>query len=167
MILTLQTEKELILASKSPARRKLLAKGFGIPFTVDPSGVDESLDVNDSLEEALIRLARKKARTVKGRHPGALVLGIDTMVLLGGQVLGKARDRDEARFMLESLNGKWHEVITALALNDDQVQTRVVKTRVKFRELEKWEIDHYLDSGEYRGKAGAYGIQGLAGIFVR
>ncbi|MFW9994810.1 MAG: Maf family protein [Candidatus Odinarchaeota archaeon] len=159
-------KKELVLASKSSARRELLEK-LGLNFTVDPSDIQESLDVN-SLEENILVLARKKALAVQERHPAKLIIGTDTVIRFRNKVLGKARDRDEAFGMLSALSGHWHEVITGIALVDGKnVQSRVVKTRVKFHQLKQAEIEDYLDSGEYIDKAAAYGIQGRASIFIQ
>ncbi|MHA2297877.1 MAG: Maf family protein [Candidatus Hodarchaeales archaeon] len=158
--------KELVLASRSPARRQLL-ENVGLKFIVDPSNIPESLDAN-TLEEGLVRLAKKKALSVQSRHADKIIIGTDTVVLFREKVLGKPKNRDEAFTMLSTLSGHWHEVITGITIVDgENIQTRVVKTRVKFRELDVTEIEDYLDSGEYIGKAAAYGIQGQASIFIQ
>jgi len=117
----------------------------------------------------VLRMAREKALACQ-RLPGntdCLVLGADTSVVLDGAIMGKPRDRGDARAMLQRLSGHQHEVMTGVALaGPTAVRERVVTTRVVFRRLAEDEIDAYLDSGEPYDKAGGYGIQGLGGVFV-
>lgn len=158
----------LILASASPRRRELLEQ-IGLRFTVQPVDVDETPRDGEAPDLYVLRMAREKAlacqRSSGNTH--ALVLGADTSVVFAGAIMGKPRDRDEARAMLQRLSGHEHEVMTGVALaGPTAVRERVVTTRVGFRRLMDDEIEAYLDSGEPNDKAGGYGIQGLGGIFV-
>ncbi len=158
----------LILASASPRRRELLGV-FGIDFQVRPADVDESVIGGETPADYTLRLAVAKAREVAGEYPDCFVLGSDTTVALGGDCLGKPGDVGEARDMLERLSGTVHEVLSAVALvhPDGAVATRLSTTHVDFAQLPaKW-IGDYIDSGEPMDKAGAYGIQGAAGVWVR
>ena len=159
----------LVLASASPRRLDLLAQIGLTPTLIDPAHIDES-PIRGEMPSALAkRLAGAKARATAARHPGALVLGADTVVACGRRILPKPADRDEARTCLDLLSGQRHTVFSAVALATptNQIHTRVVATKVTFKRLSEMEIIHYLDSGEWDGKAGGYAIQGLAGAFVR
>ncbi|QJA06959.1 septum formation inhibitor Maf [Thermosulfurimonas marina] len=157
----------LVLASKSPRRRELLSS-VGLSFEVFPAEVDESLPPGVSPEEAVKGLARRKAQAVAQRAGSeAAVLAADTLVVQAGRFLGKPRDLAEARRMLKSLSGAWHEVFTGVALAFRQKEKVFFTcTRVRFRDLLPEEIEAYLATGEPLGKAGAYAIQGLAAAFV-
>jgi len=158
----------LILASASPRRRELLEQ-IGLCFTVQSVDVDETPRDGEAPDLYVLRMAREKALACQ-RLPGntdCLVLGADTSVVLDGAIMGKPRDRGDARAMLQRLSGHQHEVMTGVALaGPTAVRERVVTTRVVFRRLAEDEIDAYLDSGEPYDKAGGYGIQGLGGVFV-
>ena len=161
---------KLILASNSPRRCELL-RNAGIEFEVDPSGVDEGEPLPGEIpEEYARRLARIKALHVAARKPsGSLVLGADTIVTIGGQVLGKPAGPSDATRMLRLLSGQTHEVITAICLVRAPDNVEAVKhesTFVTFCELSKEEIRAYVNSHEPLDKAGAYAIQGLASKFV-
>ncbi|MDQ2187874.1 nucleoside triphosphate pyrophosphatase [Alcaligenaceae bacterium A4P071] len=168
---------KLYLASTSPRRRELL-QTMHIAFTVldvpAPPGEDEPQHAGESAHDYVCRTAREKAErgrdwvTAQGlaRLP---VLGSDTTVILDGDVLGKPADDAEAQRMLARLSGRTHEVETAVALwvpDRDAVWEVVATTAVTFRTLDAGDIARYCASGEPFGKAGAYGIQGLAGAFV-
>jgi len=158
----------LILASRSPRRAALLCE-LGIPFEVRPVEVDESAVAHLEPREAALHLARVKARAASRECPDRVVLGADTIVSLGNRIMGKPRDPDDARFMLESLSGRAHTVWTGICLRRDEDNLEVsgvVGTRVRFRDLTNEEIDAYVASGEPLDKAGAYAIQGGAGKFV-
>ncbi len=158
--------KRLILASKSPRRKELLEK-TGIPFDIDAAEIDETLNPSLSLSDAVRDLSLRKASAVLERHPDAVVLGSDTIVVIDDMVLGKPKDRQDAKNMLESLSGKTHQVITGFALvSDRKTVSDVSVSHVTFAPLSEAEIDTYLTSGEADDKAGAYGIQGLAGKFI-
>lgn len=158
----------LILASASPRRRDLLGV-FGIDFDVRPADIDESVIAGEIPAEYTVRVAREKALAVAGTAGDQFVLGSDTTVALGGDSLGKPGDADGAREMLERLSGTVHEVLSAVALihPGGKVETRLSTTRVDFARLPAEWIDHYIASGEPMDKAGAYGIQGAAGIWVQ
>ena len=151
----------LVLASASPQRRAILEQA-GIPFTVVPAGVDE-LDAGDPLYVAEEN-ARRKALAI----PGDLVLGADTDVALDGEILGKPRDAQHARELLERLAGRTHLVVGGIALAErgELTLTEVVVTRVRFREADGALLDWYVATGEWRGRAGGYAIQGAGAVLV-
>lgn len=160
----------LILASRSPRRRKLLAQ-LGLDFEVHPSDLDENA-TNHRLPEQLVeQLALEKARAVAARFPEALTLGADTIVVLDGDVLNKPADEAEARAMLRRLSGRTHTVYTGVALVHPASQREVVDyeaTEVTFAPLTDAEIDAYVATGSPLDKAGAYGIQDDYGaVFIR
>lgn len=157
----------LILASTSPRRSELLAQ-IGLPFAVVPSRVDEGTPsgMPDRLVESL---ALAKALDVAGRVSEGVVIGADTVVAVDGQILGKPADGGEAAAMLRKLGGRSHDVYTGLAVVDAASGRRKcqhVHTVVHFRALTESEIAAYIESGEPLDKAGAYGIQGRAAVFV-
>lgn len=159
----------LILASGSPRRRELLAQIGLVPDAIDPADIDES-PLTDELPSPLAqRLSREKVGIVAARHAGAIVLAADTVVGLGRRILPKADDVDTARRCLNLLQGRRHRVYTGIALvgADGKLWSRVVESQVIFRTLSRDEIDHYLATGDWKGKAGGYAIQGLASLFVR
>jgi len=158
-----------ILASASPRRKEIL-RGLGMHFCVDPSGIAEP--PRRSLETPAgyaVRLARMKAREVAQRHSSGIILAADTIVVLGQSILAKPANCSEARSMLKRLSGRWHEVVSGICLLDCEmrrIRTSYSRSRVHFRRLSPAEINWYLRSGEYRDKAGAYGVQGLASLFI-
>ncbi|PKM65012.1 MAG: septum formation inhibitor Maf [Firmicutes bacterium HGW-Firmicutes-19] len=157
---------EIILASKSPRRKQLLAL-CGIDFKVREADVDEILDESVSKVEAIEKLALHKAQTIWKQHPHALVIGADTIVLVDDEVLGKPIDIEDAKVMLRKLSGRTHQVITGVCLMDSQkVTTFSSVVEVDFCVLDEKEIEDYANSGEPMDKAGAYGIQGLAAPFI-
>lgn len=149
----------LVLASNSPQRRAILEQ-LGVAFTVAPSGADE-IEEGDAREIALEN-ARRKARAV----PGELVLGVDTTVSLDGRIYGKPEDERQARETLRTLTGRTHEVVSGVAI-EPTGQTAVAVTEVTFRELGDDWIDWYVATGEWRGRAGGYAIQGRGAALVR
>ncbi len=159
----------LVLASASPRRLELLRQIGLEPDVVDPAGADETASHHESPRELALRLARGKARLVAARHAGAVVLGADTGVACGRRVLPKARDGADARRCLERLSGRRHTVYGGVCVIDAEGREhgRLVTTRVSFKPLDAREIESYLASGEWEGKAGGYAIQGRAGALVR
>lgn len=156
----------LILASASPRRRELLASA-GIACHVDAADVDESTRAGELPAAYAERLARAKAARVAERHPGRCVLGADTIVVVGDEILGKPIDENDARRMLRLLSGRTHEVLTAVAVaRDGEIRSQVEKSAVEMRNIAEHEVETYIASREPMDKAGAYGIQGLAGAFV-
>jgi len=160
--------EKLILASSSPRRKELL-DAVKWPFQVIVVGVDESVHPDEDPASYVQRLARSKAEAVAARVTTGLILGADTTVVIDGEILGQPADDHDARRMLQLLNGKWHEVLTGMAVVRVGGETRVdyETTRVRFAEMTENEIDWYVATGEPRGKAGAYGIQGAAGLFIK
>ena len=159
--------EKLVLASSSPRRTELLNRA-GWPHEVLAAGIDESVRPQEEPAGYVKRLARSKAEAVAERLEEGLVLGADTTVVIDNQILGQPRDDADAKRMLKLLNGKWHEVLTGVALVRVGGETRVAHetTRVRFAEMSESEIDWYIASGEPVGKAGAYGIQGKAALFI-
>lgn len=162
------TEK-LILASKSPRRSELL-RAVGWSFEAVPADIDETQQPDETAVDYVKRLAIEKAEAVAARVSSGLILAADTTVVVDEHVLGQPEDDADARRMLKLLNGRWHEVLTGVAfLRAGQNYVAVSDyecTRVKFSEMSDEEIDWYVATGEPRGKAGAYGIQGRAAILI-
>jgi septum formation protein len=163
---TLFIEK-LILASSSPRRAEIL-RTVGWPFEAVTAGIDESRNPGEGPADYVQRLALEKARAVAATRGTGFLLGADTTVVLEDELLGQPVDDDDARRMLRLLSGKWHEVLTGVALLRIGGDTKVEfeRTRVRFSEMTRTEIDWYVSTGEPRGKAGAYGIQGSAALFI-
>lgn len=156
----------VVLASRSPRRRDLLGR-LGIAPTVVPADVDESALPGEAPPDLAVRLARAKAQAI-GAEPADLVIGADTVVVLGTRVLGKPADRQEATAMLSALSGRDHHVVTGVAVRHrGVVHADVETTRVRFRDLDPGEIRWYVDTGEADDKAGAYGLQGAGAVLVR
>ena len=157
------TEYRLILASASP-RRKYLLTELGFDFEVIPSTVDESSIAFVSPHELAVKAALAKANDVAARYKDALVIGADTIVCLDDHILGKPRNRKEARRMLESLRGRAHTVITGVAIAPAASSNALLdatSTKVFFKRFTRRTLLRYLDSGDSLDKAGAYGIQGI------
>ena len=159
----------LLLASASPRRRELLER-VGVPLEVRPADIDETPRPHEGPAVYVARIAHEKARAVK-RRPGQWVLAADTTVTIDGLILGKAATPDEATEMLRLLSGRVHQVITAVTLlGGDEVtidHDLLVASDVAVSELAEATIAGYVASGEWRGKAGAYAIQGIAAGLVR
>jgi septum formation protein len=156
----------LVLASASPRRRELLAAA-GMAFEVLPVDLDETPLKEEAPDDHVLRLARQKAQAALARRPDAVILGADTIVLAGGEILGKPRDAEDAGRMLRALSGRAHEVLTGVALVSGRGTTvELERSRVWFSALSETEIADYVASGEPSDKAGAYAIQGLASKFV-
>jgi len=158
----------LVLASASPRRLELLAQIGVRPDEVDPADLVEAPGPKETPRLHAQRLAREKAAAVAARQPDAYVLAADTVVAVGRRILPKAETVDEARRCLELLSGRAHRVDTAVAVvaPDGRRAERLSETRLHVKRLSPTEIDAYLESGEWRGKAGGYAIQGRAGAFI-
>lgn len=155
-----------ILASGSPRRRELLCM-LGLEFEIITADIDETMDDTLSVEEAVAEVCRRKAEAVGEKHPGRLIVSADTIVTVDGKVLGKPHSEEEARAMLQSLSGRSHTVMTAFCLyRDGSAETHVEKTDVRFKPLSCEEINAYIATGSPMDKAGAYGIQDGAAVFV-
>ena len=157
---------KLILASASPRRIELLARIGIVPEAVIPADLDETPLPKEAPRAHVIRLARAKAAAVSVANPDEIVLAADTVVALGRRLLPKTETREQALHCLTLLSGTNHRVTTAVAVQlGARTAHRVVESRLTFKRLSAEEIKRYLDSGEWDGKAGGYGIQGLAGAF--
>jgi septum formation protein len=159
---------EIILASSSPRRADLLA-AIGVDFQIVPSLIHERAHPNEPPGDYITRLARAKVVAVARQREAGLIIGADTVVVLDGSLMEKPADQQDARRMLNELSGRWHAVLTGVALFDAASHREVAdyeKTLVRFSRLTDREIDWYVESGEPMDKAGAYGIQGLAAMFV-
>ncbi|KAK0341179.1 hypothetical protein LTR94_027483, partial [Friedmanniomyces endolithicus] len=158
----------LVLASSSPRRIELLAQVGITPDLVDPADIDETPLKGETPTRLAQRLAVTKAKVVAERHPQAVVIAADTVVAVGRRLLEKAADEHEAKRFLALLSGRNHRVFTGVAVAcGGEATFRVNETRVSFKPLCGAEIDAYVATGDWRGKAGGYGIQGPAGAFVQ
>jgi septum formation protein len=157
----------LVLASASPRRIDLLALIGIVPDHIDPADIDEMPLKAEEPPRLAVRLARAKAEAVHARHTDAVVLSADTVVAVGRRLLEKPADEAEAERFLRLLSGRNHRVFTAVACATAARTThRLVETRVTFKRLSDAEIAAYVAAGDWRGKAGGYGIQGPAAAFV-
>lgn len=160
--------RPVVLASGSPRRRELLGQMGIEDFEVLPAQGEETAPEGLAPDALVACLALQKAREVAALRPEATVIGADTVVALDGRVLGKPSDEEEAREMLSALSGRRHQVYTGMAvLSGGQAFTHVECTQVEFRPLTEEEIAAYVATGESMDKAGAYGIQGRACVFIR
>jgi septum formation protein len=162
----------VVLASQSPRRRELLAS-VGVSVEVRPSDTDESVRPGESPDDYVRRLAREKAEAVPC-GPGEIVVGADTAVVLGGEILGKPRDPEDARRMLRALSGRTHVVATGVHARrapageaPAAAETIAVSTAVRMASLSEERVAWYVSTGEPLDKAGAYALQGSGGSFVR
>ena len=160
------TGPRLILASASPRREQLLQQ-IGIrPYAIRSANIDESPQAGELPRAYCRRMAEAKARSVR-LEEDEVVLAADTIVALGRRILGKPDDEKMAEKCLRMLSGRRHKVITAIIVGDNELRRkRDVVSTVKFKRLSDAEIQEYIESGEWRGKAGAYGIQGLAETYI-
>lgn len=173
-------QPRIYLASKSPRRRELLRQ-IGVQFDVltfrggergEDADVDETPLPGESVERYVERLALTKAeagmrRIVWRKLPRQPVLAADTTLELDGEIIGKPVDADDARNILQRLSGRTHRVLTAIAISDgNRTRSRISDSTVRFRTLTEKDIRHYVASGEPMDKAGAYGIQGRAAVFI-
>jgi septum formation protein len=157
----------LVLASASPRRLDLLRQLGLEPDAIDPANADETPRPRETPRAYAMRMAEAKLAAVMPRHPGALVLAADSVVAVGRRILPKAGTESEARDCLALLSGRRHRVLGGVAVGcGGKVRTRLVETAVRFKRLEKSEVEVYVRSGEWQGKAGGYAIQGRAASFV-
>ena len=161
-------QPSLVLASASERRRNLLEQINVVPNLIDPANLEEARRKGESPRALAERLAREKAATVAERHRGAIVLGADTVVACGRRILPKAESPEQARHCLELLSGRRHLVVSAISLVSPvgAMRSRLVVTAVRFKRLNAVEVEAYLQTCEWQGKAGGYAIQGHAAIFV-
>jgi septum formation protein len=165
------TRPRLVLASASPRRLDLLRQIGLAPDAVAPSDIDETVARAELPRDHARRLARGKAEAARATltdDGASWILAADTVVSVGRRILPKAESEAEARLCLDLLSGRAHRVQTAICLSlpDGRLRERIVESRVGFKRLAAPEVDSYLGSGEWRGKAGAYAIQGRAAAFV-
>ncbi len=157
----------LILASASPRRLALLRQIGLEPDAIDPANIDETPKPAEMPRAYALRMAMAKLAAVSPSHPDATVLAADSVVAVGRRILPKAETEAEARACLALLSGRRHKVLGGVAVGaNGQARTRLVETAVRFKRLEGAEIEDYLQSGEWRGKAGGYAIQGRAARFI-
>ena len=159
----------LVLASSSPRRAEIL-RAVGWPFEAQAAHIDETRLEGESPEDFVSRLAREKAERVASTRLFGLVLGADTTVVVGREVLEKPRDAEDARRMLRLMSERWHEVLTGVALVSAEcgrVAAGLERTRVRFAETSEEEIAWHVGTGDVLDKAGAYAIQGRAALFIR
>ncbi|MEP7039043.1 MAG: Maf family protein [Acidobacteriota bacterium] len=161
---------KLILASGSPRRAEILTS-VGWEFEKRVADIDETEFANEKPDDYVQRLAREKAEKVAENYKNALVLGADTIVVIDNKIIGKPKNLDDARRMLRMLSGNWHEVLTGIAIvkvseNENETQTNLQKTQVKFAELSDAEIEFLVEKGEPLDKAGAYAVQAQAALFI-
>ncbi|MFB3896401.1 MAG: nucleoside triphosphate pyrophosphatase [bacterium] len=159
---------QIILASKSPRRAQLLTQ-IGLKYRIVPSHIDESKYTNSNPIRTARQLAIAKAKVVAQKYRTGIIIGADTIVVIDRQILGKPKDKHDARKLLSILSGRTHRVITGLAVLD--VKSNRIKlghsiTYVTFRKLAQKEIDEYIATGDPFDKAGSYGIQGKGALFV-
>ena len=157
-----------ILASASPRRRDLLGQIGYTPDDIAPADIDETPGNDETPPLYAVRLAREKAKVISAQNPADIVLGSDTVVACGRRILPKAETEQQARDCLALLSGRSHRVYTGVCLSGpaDAMRERLVETRVKVKRLSAEELEHYIDSGEWEGKAGGYAIQGLFSAYI-
>jgi septum formation protein len=158
----------LVLASASPRRLELLRQIGIVPDDVDPADIDETPLPRELPGPHVLRLARAKAEAVRPRHPDAFILAADTIVACGRRILGKPEDETAARTFLTLLSGRRHRIYGGVAVvaPGGKITTRRIVSQVAFKRLTDKELAAYIATGEWRGKAGGYAIQGRAAIFV-
>jgi septum formation protein len=166
--MSLTPNTPFILASASPRRKELLAQVSITPAQIIPADIDETPRKKETPQAYVARMTKEKAQAVALRHPDTPILAADTTVACGTRILGKPADATEARKFLELLSGRRHRVYSSVALRlpNGSARQRTVMTQVHFARLHESQINHYLESSEWQGKAGGYAIQGLAGQFV-
>ena len=159
---------KLILASGSPRRAEIL-NSVGWEFEKRVADIDETEFLNEKPADYVQRLAREKAETVAAHYENALVLGADTIVVIDEEIMGKPKDLSDARRMLKMLSGRWHEVLTGIAIVETKRAKSIIgiqRTRVKFAELSDAEIEFLVEKGAPLDKAGAYAVQAQAALFI-
>jgi septum formation protein len=162
----------IILASGSPRRQEYF-KLLGLPFSVVPANIDESLCTQKDPKKLTRELAVKKVENViegMKNNPPPWIFGADTVVAVKNKILGKAADRENAAGMLRELSNRQHKVVTSMALyngRENKIDCRTVSCTVVFAAMTEAEINWYLDTNEWQGAAGAYRIQGLASCFIK
>ncbi len=160
--------RPLVLATASPARRRLVAEA-GFSFIPDVASIDESPQDDEKVAAYVERLARQKAEAIVPPALDAVIIAVDTAIGIDGAIIGKPRDREDARAILKRLSGCEHQVASAIALRDiasATIDVEVTATTVRFSSLDDGMIDWYLATGEWKGRAGAYAIQGKGAALI-
>ena len=162
------TKHKLILASSSPQRKKLLETIGITPDDIVPANINETPKKNEKPKDFALRMSREKALSVAKNNLNSFILSGDTIVAAGRRIIGKPSSKNEAEQILKLLSGRRHRVLSAFTLikPDCSEITKVIVSRVKFSRLSDKEINEYLDTNEWQGKAGGYAIQGRASAFV-
>ena len=169
--LKMEIKKKIILASKSPRRKEIL-ENIGLEFDIIASDIDENITEYDSFSDFVIKLAVLKGDDISEQldNKDSVIISSDTIVVYNNrEILNKPKNREDAYSMLEKLSGNVHSVYTSIYVRDNYQNIVIkdfVETKVKFIELDKELIDSYLNTGEYKDKAGGYGIQGYGSILV-
>lgn len=166
---------QFILASASPRRKELLARIQIIPDQIIPADIDETPGSKETPKDLALRLSIEKAKAISAEYNDHYILAADTVVGLGRRVLDKALNEDDARSYLAQMSGRRHSVFGGIAIyapkskgrNQEKLVSRVLETSVQFKRLTSQEIDEYIASGEWDGKAGGYAIQGMAESYIK
>lgn len=169
MIMVLSLSSPLILASASPRRRELL-RSVGLTFKIRPADVDETGLPDESPRAHVRRLSRDKAGAIAHQYPKALVLGADTIVVIDGQILGKPKNKKQAREMLQQLSNRRHAVLTGFTIacvRAGMSRTKIVQSTVQFKKISPEETAWYVNGDEPYDKAGGYAAQGKGASFIQ
>ena len=164
----MKIKKEIILASESPRRAKIL-KMAGLDFNILPSNVDEKIKINLAGKTFAEYWSKEKAKLISNQYPDSLVIGADTIVIFNNQILGKPKDKNDSKNMLKMLSGNMHQVITGVTLickNKQISKTFSESTKVFVRKIPNDEIDFYINNYNTSDKAGSYGIQEWFSIWI-
>jgi septum formation protein len=167
--MTIHLSKLLILASASPRRQELL-RSVGLKFKTIPAHVNEEYLQGESPREHVKRLSRNKATAITKKNPDAWVLGADTIVVIDSLILGKPKNKKQAREMLERLSGREHKVFTGFTLAHDATKvykTKIISSAVRFKKISPEEMDWYINCDEPYDKAGGYAAQGKGASFIK
>ncbi len=167
--MTISLTSPFILASASPRRQELL-RSVGLKFKILPAHIDETWQNTETPAAHVRRLSREKAAVIALRHPRAVVLGADTIVVIDGLILGKPKNKKEALEMLQRLSGRTHTVFTGFTLSraaDLISRTKVVRSAVTFKTISPEEMNWYVNSSEPYDKAGGYAVQGMGAYFIK
>ena len=167
--MTISLSASLILASASPRRQELL-RSMGLKFKINPAHVNENHLAGESPQQHVKRLASDKAMVIAKKYPKALVLGADTIVVIDGIILGKPKNKTQARIMLQKLSGREHKVFTGFAIAHvaaEIYRTKVIQSAVQFKTISPQEMEWYVASDEPYDKAGGYAVQGKGACFIQ
>lgn len=167
--MTISTSDNFILASASPRRQELL-QAVGLKFNIMPAHVNEDYIDGESPRQHVARLALDKAQAIAHKYPASMVLGADTIVVIDGLILGKPKNKKQARQMLERLSGREHKVFTGFTLRRTAsrfIKTKVIQSAVQFKLISPAEMEWYISGDEPYDKAGGYAVQGKGASFIK